>query len=129
MKTHNLSDIKLDWAVAKALDYDVDTEGHWDCERDCEVTTKLHGSAIPGRNSGDTEWSPSKIAEQAYWVILVYKICTKEGHDGVWLAYTAQNYEDEPEHMTSGCSPLEAAMRCFVMMRLGTEVVIPESLN
>ena len=49
MKTHNLSGIKLDWAVAKALDYDLDTEGHWDCERGCLVTTKLHGTAIPGR--------------------------------------------------------------------------------
>ena len=52
VKTNTLSGIALDWATAKALDYDVSTEGHWDTEQDREVITKLHGGAVPGRYVG-----------------------------------------------------------------------------
>lgn len=143
MKTAELEGLALDWAVAKALDYAVEFEGYWDVENDREKTIRLHGSAVPGRYSGDTEWSPSTIWEQGGPIIGAQKMNLI--YDREWIYDPTQvDPEDEPDNgdrwlaefdnglTTAGCygpTHLIAAMRCYVASKFGEEVEIPEELK
>lgn len=73
-----------------------------------------------------------KLWEAAGPIIERERICLNIGHDGVWLACIKQNYEDRPEYLQAGKTPLEAAMRCYVASKLaskrGDEVEIPGEL-
>lgn len=59
-------------------------------------------------------------------IIAKERICLTIGHDGVWLAYSMQNYDDFKEFMYSGPTPLVAAMRCYVASKLGATAKVPE---
>jgi len=74
-------------------------------------------------------YTPSTNWNQAGPIIADWRVCTDIGHDGVWLAWVKQNYEDKPEFMQSGPTLLIAAMRTFVTSRLGREVDVPEELK
>jgi len=112
MKTAELTGAALDWAVAKC-------EGEkfrWQPEYDCI------GQEYDAHHYS-TDWA------QGGPIIELGRICIDIGHDGVWLAYTKQNYEDDKEFMHAGPTPLIAAMRCFVASRLGDEVDVPKELT
>ena len=47
---------------------------------------------------------------------------------GVWIAYNAYNYADREDFMYGSKNPLVAAMQCYVAMKLGESVEIPEDL-
>jgi len=113
IKTSELQGAALDWAMAK-----------------CEVTEPIQEFDyffLKNHDNGfcyySTNWAlGGPIIERG-------RICIDIGHDGVWLAYTKQNYEDDKEFMHSGPTPLIAAMRCYVASKLGDEVEIPEELK
>lgn len=127
MKTTELSGAALDWAVAKA-------EGFFNI-----------GMASVGRN-GVTDvfyfdkWEPSTIWEQAGVIVEREKLGVwwathVVDDDGVeygnhWYCETGCT-DDNPNdsyHIATGATPLEAAMRCYVMTKLGYEVEIPEEI-
>ena len=104
MQTSELTGAALDWAVAM-----------------CECVTLDYGLTDDERYS--TNWA------QGGPIIERERICVSIGHDGVWLAYSMQNYEDRKEFMHIGPTPLIAAMRCYCSAKFGDEVDIPEELN
>ena len=112
MKTNELTGAALDWAVAK-LNQD------WTDE---DILANLQEDDDGGFYSPSTNWS------QGGPIIEWERICIDIGHDGVWLAYTKQNYQDAKEFMHAGPTPLIAAMRCYVATTLGDEVEVPKDL-
>lgn len=121
VKVSNLTGAKLNWAVAKC-------EGH-------EIDSLMGGAVwywLKCSLTGDMEvvdlYNPSIDWAQGGPIIEREKITVSIGHDGVWIAYSMQNYEDRKEYMQAGPTALIAAMRCYVSMRLGNTVDIPEEL-
>lgn len=120
VKTSALKDEALDWAIAsiEKLPRDVLTiesgkpvvhRKYWD-----EITIL--------RCEFGTNWT------QGGPIVERERICIDVGHDGVWLACSKQNYEDRKEFINAGHTPLIAALRCYVQMRLGDEINVPDEL-
>ena len=101
MKTSELIDIALDWAVAK-----------------CEVGAEFIGE-IDDPHFYSTDWS------QGGPIIEREEIALWPDAEGGWLA-SADNGKGCDFH---GPTPLIAAMRCYVASKLGDEVEIPEDLK
>lgn len=111
IKTMNLEGEALDWAVAKC-----------NGEEKCWGRSRLKPHDLHKGHSYSTDWS------QSGKLIDLERICIEVGHDGVWLAYIKQNYEDAKEFVHSGSSALEAAMRTLVQSKLGPVVEVPDEL-
>jgi hypothetical protein len=121
MKTSELTDRALDWAVAKcegpnsvAACYYID-----------DLPVYLDEAPIP-------EWMPSTSWEQGGPIIERERI-TSLCIDNDWCAVKGIKYAvtgREPDTLIRvfGPTPLIAAMRCFVASRLGDEVDIPDEL-
>ncbi len=122
IRVSEATEIQLDWMVAKALGlaYRNDEKYGPMCFRPSTTKGVIHWGSCPLPYS--TDWA------QGGRIIEMDRICIDIGHDGVWLAYCKQNYDDEKEFMQSGSSPLIAAMRSYVAMRLGDFVDVPEEL-
>lgn len=121
MKTSELTGAALNWAVAKCEEYTIEIRPAGPCGRPVYVL------AAP-TDREPWVWLPSESWYHGGPIIERERICIDIGHDGVWLAYSKQNYDDNKEFMHSGSTPLIAAMRCFVASRLGEEVEIPGRL-
>lgn len=148
MKTGELKDRALDWAVAVA-------GGRWQnwiCSEKrlgtavMDVGLDEHGALHAWSESKDAyePFSPSTDPSQAWSIIeregINLRALRREGHplDGQWLAaYDHGNTgtmvhwvkrEDWKRHYLAGPTPLIAAMRCFVASRLGNTVDVPEEL-
>jgi Protein of unknown function (DUF2591) len=107
MKTNELIDITLDWAVAKCNGYDL---RYIVSKEDFERATWLHASRM--WNVGGPIIEREKI-----------KLCCSHTNKD-WYA------EVSPYHYRKyGPAPLIAAMRCYVASKLGDEVEIPEELK
>ena len=109
-KVSKASGIVLDWMVAQAAGYSLNT---LDLLYDVKCYSKFNPS---------TDWI------QGGPIIAQKRLCIDIGHDGVWLACSKQNYDDVPEFIHAGPTPLIAAMRCFVASKLGEEVEVTEEL-
>ena len=116
MKTCVLNGPKLDWAVAKALNIEVlvfagryvvlKPEGQvYSCEVFAPSTNWAQGGPITEREG-----------------IYIWPDATNTGY----LAFTRA--AGKLQHRCAGPTPLVAAMRCFVAMKLGEEVEIHENL-
>lgn len=113
VKTSELIDHALDWAVDSARGYGADYLTRWNIGGDtrfvqCEIIRAYStdwgiGGAIIEREGISLEWSG--------W-----------GGDEQWIAYL--KHDDE----FKGPTPLIAAMRCYVASKLGDEVDIPDEL-
>jgi hypothetical protein len=106
MKTSELKDAALDWAVEVAK-----------CEEP-ELTIETF----------KPEWERYNYAASIDWaqggpIIEREKIMIKENGFGHWFARIGKS------KWMRGPTPLIAAMRCFVFSRLGEEVEIPEELK
>jgi hypothetical protein len=115
MKTSELKDLALDWAVTAienpdALKYGVED---WRSRRRHDVK---HGEFL-------FRWSSSWA--QGGPIIEKEGIRLHRSHTGDWWA----GAESEPHKPISGPTPLIAAMRCYVASRLGEEVDVPEELR
>ena len=116
MKTIELTGAALDWAVAKCEGYEPFNDSvSWLIEHDGRYvdlprysTNWAQGGAIIEREWLDiTPW-PNESDEDLRWQ------CAQ--HDNI-------------DCVAFGPTPLIAAMRCYVMSRLGDEVDIPEELK
>lgn len=122
MKTCELIGVPLDWAVAKALDYDLELEGYYSEELGRTVIIRLHGSAVPGRYAGDTTWSPSTDWSQGGPILQNHISELIDCGELGWEACCNGTYG------AAGNTPLEAICKAYVASKLGDEVEIPEEL-
>lgn len=108
IKTSELTDAALDWAVAKC-------EGRLPASYDDWKQTWPHYS---------TDWAQGGPIIEREKIELRY-------HDvivaGIW--YRDGIGSDECSHKAIGPTPLIAAMRCFVASKLGDEAEVPEELK
>lgn len=112
MKTTDLKGAALDWAVLAA-------------RRFRPVIEK--GRIYPNKKalaSGDF-FSPSRIWAQGGPLIELFGIGIKKKGKYVWSARFAFQEKDA----IYGSSPLEAAMRCYVVSKLGDSVELPKELT
>lgn len=136
IKTNELTDAALDWAVAK-------TEGlspHVFVERDYGQSAVRSLSRWCGVNVspvGHDAYAPSTDWLLAGPIIERERISVWLAMDGTWkkdtwaAAYSAMEGEVvlEADDETYGPTPLVAAMRCYVTSHLGDEVDIPDELT
>ena len=112
MKTSELTDRALDWAVAKCEGREV---------RAWAVHRRL------GRCDYSTNWSQGGPIIERERIDVLGMV---RGEIGPWTACLRKKDEAPPwRHIAEGPTPLVAAMRCFVLSRLGDEVEIPEELQ
>ena len=115
MKTSQLQDVALDWAVARCEELEVYFENGLVC---------LVGQPF------DTYWrywNPSADWAQGGTIIQREMAKIERFGDALWEATiftrTAQDFVQD------GPTPLIAAMRCYVASKLGDEVDVPEELS
>jgi hypothetical protein len=122
IKTSELKDLALDWAVAIALNrgpkYNMESHGRtwrgwW------LVGPGFEYEPMP---SYSTDWQQGGPIIEREKIAAVYRA------GRYWLAYTHENYQGRQAD-ACGPTPLIAAMRCFVRSKLGDEVEIPEELT
>ena len=108
MKTSELSGARLDWAVAKAEGYP-DEDILVDCEN----------------YSADWRWGGSIIEREkiGVWWATHYVDDNGKEYGNHWYAENVEGI------VRDGSTPLEAAMRCYVAIKLGNEVEIPEEMT
>jgi hypothetical protein len=107
IKTNELIDDALDWAVAKCEGLAVSVRAsQWRNENFPHnySTDWAQGGPIIEREEISVNWA-----------------------SGQWQAHTA-NDQDEYVQIEYGPTPLIAAMRCYVASKLGDEVDVPEEL-
>jgi hypothetical protein len=112
MKTSELTEAALDWAVAKC-------EGllafGWEDDMGLLKTTL---------STGETEYFiPTMKWEQGGPIIEREKIDVLYEHDLRWVAVPQKGIE------SYGPTPLIAAMRCYVASKLGDEIELPTELG
>ena len=134
MRVSELTDLALDWAVAKCeggdcLWYDT-IATHW---------MTLNGKDIALSKGWAQSFTPSTNWEHGGPIIERERIAMSSKPDGLWAAYAPKgtrlvqhggqaveifNWYFKQE----GYTPLVAAMRCYVASKLGDEVEIPAEL-
>jgi hypothetical protein len=136
MKTSELADAALDWAVAECQGY-FSTNGqsleYWRSPAGVEhflYMRNAEGHGVHWTHSS-TDWSEAgPIIERekiSVWFVEEYAdevgkvMCKAE-----W--YAEYRLADRPHYSATGPTPLIAAMRCYVASRLGDEVELPEEL-
>lgn len=123
MKTSELTDIALDWAVAKCK-Y---PELVWGSS--IGIHHASHQIVIPHLTEPQCYWNPSTNWSQGGPIIERESINTRYDPDcNKAQAWEASDDIDFFEAMY-GTTPLIAAMRCFVASKLGDDIEIPEGLK
>ena len=112
MKTSELEGAALDWAVAKCEGEKVESFGRF-------------GVAVISKRE---MYSPSSNWAQGGPIIERESISIERKHDGWWMASCKYHYADDPMYLVLGDTPLIAAMRCYVVSKLGEYVDVPEEL-
>lgn len=98
IKTESLSGAALDWAAASALNMQY----------------------------GEDQFTPSTSWDQAGPIIQRERISVISDFHEIEESWMAESYGSSCSSF--GTSPMEAAMRCYVMSKLGAEIEIPEGL-
>ena len=126
MKTSELTDAALDWAVAKAEE-----------EHDVLFCQRQYGRLLVrvagDHETRDIEWSytPSTNWSQGGPIIerikgFLFKHWLESNREGQCQA-EIHNYDGD--WIAFGQTPLIAAMRCYVASKLGDDINIPEELK
>jgi hypothetical protein len=115
MKTSELTGATLDWAVAK-------------CEGWETVTAKDNTGEHLWLMKGDKDMNPKHCRYSTNWaqggpIIEREKIQIKENGHGHWFAKKFIK-----DGWVRGTTPLIAAMRCYVLSKLGADVDVPKEL-
>jgi hypothetical protein len=123
VKTSELQDAALDWAVAKAngqtrFDFNSGGVSYWLAGWDRKRT-------YPIAFAPSTDWAQGGLIIEREGI----GIWPSESIEGMWAA--RPDYEVYPERLppSYGTTPLIAAMRCYVASKLGDDVTIPEELK
>lgn len=124
MKTTELTEATLDWAVAKCENVKVDIV-NGEIEQDYFLTLE------PDEYGFIIDYSPSAVWHQGGPIIEREKISLESPRGTYWTAcmWTEEfNQLTGHHHYGAGDTPLIAAMRCYVASKSGGEVEIPEEL-
>ena len=113
MKTHELTGKALDWAVQKILFAQQGYTKPWILER--------HAAGDPC-GSASTDWAQGGPIIERERIHIRPDVSTQN-----FRAFVIRSPEGQ-QCRYIGATPLVAAMRCFVAMKLGEEVEIPENL-
>ena len=118
MKTSELSDAALDWAVAKCEGNEIIFDPKW-------------GTESGSWEKYSTDWSQGGpiIEREQISVWLAMDDIFKKDTWAASYSYMDGDLVCEPEQEYWGHTPLIAAMRCYVASKLGEEVEIPEELK
>lgn len=115
MKTSELTGVALDWAVSKA-------EGD---ELTCKSIQYPEYAKHYPKVSPSTNWAQGgPIIEREGMGIWMYQWNEQGEPELGWYAE-----DKDGDHVRTGATPLEAAMRCYVTSKLGDDVQIPEELK
>jgi len=116
LRTSELTDAALDWAVTKCMGFDHSvTSSEW------------------GMWGWATDWAQGGpiIEREGISVMLSFRDSYAEGANAKPSGWCARKYQygvlNEP--LSHGPTPLIAAMRCYVASKLGDEVDVPEELK
>ena len=126
-KTKYLSNLALDWAVAKCEGWIDDCNG-WLYQATLQEVAE-------GTYKPSTNWAQGgAIIERELITLDVATTDYDEEKDAVVrlptpIWYAAMDTGDDEEIMMRGATPLIAAMRCYVCSVLGDEVDVPEGLQ
>lgn len=138
LKTDNLMHVALDWAVAEASRQDYPWMKTY-LSKSGRLMTANYGEFDPRK--GVPFYQPSQNWNEGGYIIEREKIgfwfvheCVDE--DGKieraeqWYAEYAYTEEtaDSTYHFSTGPTPLIAAMRCYVLCKLGEEVTLPDDI-
>jgi len=125
MKTSELTDAALDWAVAKCAGVEV-----WYDDLP-QVLRKARGNEGEYAPSDRWEQGGPIIEREGISVMLSFRDSYAEGANAKPSGWCARKYQygvlNEP--LSHGPTPLIAAMRCYVASKLGDEVDVPEELK
>lgn len=119
VKTSELTGLALDYSVALAEGISLDTEGYED-DAGKSVISGLYLNG--GHHDSCVAYSPSTNWAQGGPIIEGERIAIDYDHD-IWNASKYGEYTYVGED-----TPLIAAMRCYVISKLGDEVEIPAEL-
>ena len=108
MKTAELTGYLLDWAVGKCEGLSIESDW-WDWDRLCFV------------DKFNVDFEPTDNWMQCGTIIEREKIALHFNGDSPWVGECGWARRD-------GATPLEAAMRSYVAVKLGDDVEIPEEL-
>ena len=123
MKTSELTDIALDWAVAKckgATNLRYDTVATWWVDLNGEPR------ALSSGWSPRQSWHPSTNWAQGGPIIERENIELTAYHSSGGTVWRAVSFDDK--NKAYGPTPLIAAMRCYVASKLGDDIEIPKGL-
>ena len=121
IKTKDLTGAALDWAVAKCMGY-VEQGVYGTPEfRDSEVHLCYCDAVLNSCYSPTTDWA------QGGPIIERERISIRQWTN-VPIVHAYMPHDDAP-WLSDGTSPLIAAMRCYVVSKLGNEVEVPEELS
>lgn len=119
IKTSELTDQALDWAVAKCEGYTATIK-----------TNEIVYVHLDGTWHHNGNWAPSTNWSQGGPIIEREQIGVRK--EDMTLYGKPQDYWvaecEQLSYAVSGQTPLIAAMRCYVASKLGDEVEIPEEL-
>jgi hypothetical protein len=122
IKTSELKDQALDWAVARCEGgiYEGPSvrDAFWIWPSADNEMPKYSKKAPPY----STDWA------QGGPILTREHISRTIDHSGLWIAYDGYNYSGENEHMQCDKSELVAGLRCYVASKLGDEVEVPDEL-
>ena len=119
MKTNELTDIALDWAVAECLNLNVGFDS-WGVYYIGVVQRNDDGLGRPAPFNPSTNWS------QGGPIIEREMIATSRGgsySENFWMASVGFS-----DNRIYGTTPLIAAMRCYVASKLGNDIEVPKGL-
>lgn len=118
MKTSELTDAALDWAVAKCDEF----EGNTDDDLICYVL-----GSYGWKYSPSTNWAQGgPIIEQERMTI---EFIRWDDVDAALPVWSATRIEGHSVCEAEGFSPLVAAMRCYVASKMGDEIDVPAELS
>jgi len=127
MKTSGLTGAALDWAVAKcegATNFRYDTVATYWVTLDGKDRALSEGWAQSFCPS--TDWAQGGPIIEREGITVV---CWAKRPDSNWMAQIWIEPNVRSSHACTGPTPLIAAMRCYVHIKLGDEVDVPELLQ
>lgn len=115
MKTSDLTDAALNWAVAR-------------CEgKNITLMRNDDGSLFPQPVWADGLWQLNYSTDWAQGGPIIERGRISTEWSSLWDSWTARDLRNAAFSFT-GPTPLIAAMRCYVASKLGDEVDVPDEL-
>lgn len=127
VKVSELSGVQLDWAVARAegVFVQISNGGWWlfDSDAFLEFRNDYNDSKLQAFRPS-TDWAQGGPIIGREKLHLAYYGDNEWGAFR-WKTYLIEGYEHEPQN---GTTPLIAAMRCYVAIKLSGEIEVPNKL-